>query len=136
MGSTSRLGAYFDPVADKALLSVGYLALGLARAVPWWLVAVIFGRDLLILALVGTALLFTKYREFPPSAAGKISTIVQVVTGAVVMLDRGFAAWPVPPQPLLWAAAATTVWSGGGYVARAVRMAAALRAAPQRTRCG
>jgi cardiolipin synthase len=123
LGSVSRLGAYLDPVADKALLSAGYLALGLAGAVPWWLVGLIFGRDLLILALVGWALLFTKHRDFPPSAAGKVSTIVQVVTGVVVMLDRGFAGWPISPQPLFWAAAAATVWSGGGYVARAWRIA-------------
>src|SRR5512142_429807 len=63
----SRFGAYLDPIADKALLSASYLAFGISGAVPWWLVALIFGRDLLILAMAGAALLFTPFREFPPS---------------------------------------------------------------------
>src|SRR5438309_4254477 len=51
---TTQTGAYFDPIADKILLSGVFLALAIARIVPRWLVAVIFGRDLLILAGVGT----------------------------------------------------------------------------------
>src|SRR5947199_4277676 len=46
---TTRTGAYFDPIADKLLLSGVFLALAAARIVPSWLVAIIFGRDLLIL---------------------------------------------------------------------------------------
>jgi cardiolipin synthase len=122
--STSRAGAYLDPIADKALLSAGFLALGIAGAVPWWLVAIVFGRDLLILMLVGSALLFTGYREFPPSGAGKISTVVQVVTGAVVIVDRAVPGWPLPPEPLFWVTAAAAIWSGAGYLRRAIRLAA------------
>ena len=54
MHCVTRWGAYADPIADKVLLSSSYVALGIAGLVPWWLVGLIFGRDLLILALAGT----------------------------------------------------------------------------------
>ena len=42
---SSRVGAYLDPIADKLFLSACYLALGMAHALPWWMVALVFGRD-------------------------------------------------------------------------------------------
>jgi len=117
----TRLGAYLDPVADKLLLSGSYLALAAVGAAPWWLVALIFGRDLLILAMAGAALLFTRIREFPPSRWGKLSTVTQVITGATLLAAAGC---PWPPlarlaSALVWAAAAATVGSGLDYARRA-----------------
>src|SRR5512136_2329891 len=43
-GLITNAGAYLDPIADKLLLSGSFLALAVAKLVPWWLVAVIFGR--------------------------------------------------------------------------------------------
>ena len=56
----SRVGLYLDPIADKLLLSSIYIGLMLGHAIPAWLVAVVFGRDLWILLLSGIALRFTK----------------------------------------------------------------------------
>lgn len=121
-GWQTRLGAYLDPIADKTLLNGAWLALGIAGAAPIWLVAVIFGRDLLILVMVAAALLFTKVRTFPPSVWGKISTFFQIV-GALVALVH--LAIPRPElqaiaRPLFWIVAIATVWSGADYVRRAV----------------
>ena len=38
-GDTTKVGAYFDPIADKIMLSLIYIALGAAGAMPWWMVA-------------------------------------------------------------------------------------------------
>jgi len=121
-GCVTRLGAYLDPVADKLLLSGSYLGLGAAGLAPWWLVGLIFGRDLAILAMAGGALLFTPIREFSPSLWGKASTVAQTVTGLALLAA---AACPWPPigraaQALLWAAAAATVLSGLDYARQAV----------------
>lgn len=118
----SRLGAYLDPIADKALLSAGYVALGVAQMVPWWLVGLVFGRDLMILALVGLALLFTNRRDFPPSGWGKLSTIVQAGAGTLLIAGRAFPALAAPAAPLIWVVAAATLWSGLVYLARAMRL--------------
>ena len=76
---SSRAGEALDPMADKALLSGAFAALWLAGSIEGWLTALVFGRDVLILAGAGAALAFSKSpRRFPPSIWGKMSTIVQV----------------------------------------------------------
>ncbi len=118
----TRLGAYLDPIADKTLLSAIYLALGASGAVPWWLVALVFGRDLLILAMAGAALLFTRYRDFPPSIWGKLSTFCQIAAALAAITAAAFPSWKIPAGPFLYLAAAATLWSGAGYLWRAATM--------------
>ena len=114
-GKPTRVGAYFDPIADKILLIAIYVALGAAQAIPLWMVLLVFGRDLLILAMAGYGLAFTTIRQFPPSVWGKISTAVQIAFVLAVLLDIRSAA-----QVLLWAVAALTLWSGVDYARRAI----------------
>jgi cardiolipin synthase len=114
---TTQSGAYLDPIADKCLLSGVYLALAWAHLVPWWLVALIFGRDIYILAGVAIVMLFTPLRRFPPSVWGKVSTFVQIST-AVLWLARSIFATRVLEEisvAILWPCAAFTVWSGIDY---------------------
>ncbi len=130
-GQVTRLGAYLDPVADKLLLSGSYLALWLAGVAPGWLVAIVFGRDALILLAVGAALAFSSLREFAPSVWGKASTVVQVIT-AVALLTAAACPWPPLKQIasiLVWLAAAATLWSGLDYAARMLARLRGLRAA-------
>src|SRR5580658_1205106 len=37
LGSQSKVGQYFDPIADKVLLSCIYIGLAMGRAVPLWI---------------------------------------------------------------------------------------------------
>jgi cardiolipin synthase (CMP-forming) len=125
LGIATQAGAYLDPIADKCLLSGVFLALAAAHIVPWWLVAVILGRDLYILLGVATVMLLTSIRRFPPSIWGKVSTFVQIVT-VVVWLTRD--AFPSPPLNFLsilslWVCPACTLWSGVHYTWRGVQMA-------------
>src|SRR5580658_8992074 len=60
-GTQSKVGQYLDPIADKILLSCIYVGLAMGRAVPVWVVVVIFARDLWILFLSGIALRFTQF---------------------------------------------------------------------------
>ena len=114
--TSTRVGAYFDPIADKSLLSVIYISLAFAGAIPWWMVAVVFGRDVLILAMAGYGLLFTSLRKFPPSVWGKISTFFQIAAALVVMGAR--AAIPVPVTLALSLMLIATVVSGLHYIWR------------------
>ncbi len=119
----TKFGAYFDPIADKVLLAAAYLALGASGAVPWWLVILIFARDFLILGMATAALLFTAYREFPPSVWGKISTFFQLLAGGAALMKGAFNLAFLPLAPFFWTAAAATVWSGAGYVWRGALLA-------------
>jgi cardiolipin synthase len=117
---STRTGAYFDPIADKILLSVIYVSLGLTGAMPWWMVAVVFGRDVLILAMAGYGLLFTSLGKFPPSVWGKISTFFQIAAALVVMGAR--AGIPAPVTLALSLMLAATIISGLHYIWRGVGM--------------
>jgi cardiolipin synthase len=124
LGAATAAGAFLDPIADKLLLTGVYLALALAGSVPWWLVAVIFARDLLILASAAVALLATKLRAFPPSIWGKASTFFQILT-AVAFLGRDAFASPLLAAScaaLVWPTLALTVWSGIHYGWRGARL--------------
>jgi cardiolipin synthase len=79
----STLGLWLDPIGDKLLLTAAFVVLtipAVARlnVLPIWLTALCIGRDvaialgsLIIVALRGR-------RTFPPTLAGKASTICQV----------------------------------------------------------
>src|SRR5688572_31459886 len=65
-GWASRLGAYLDPIADKFLLTSLYVCFGIAEIVPHGVVALVVGRDVLILLLAVAGILFTGRRDYPP----------------------------------------------------------------------
>ncbi len=114
----SRLGAWLDPLADKALLVTLFLTLGWVGLFPWWLVALVFSRDAIILLMVGAAFAFTAIRDFPPSVWGKLSTFAQLgaCVGVLVIRTTPFD-WPAAVGFVLVATAAlATVWSGIDYV--------------------
>jgi cardiolipin synthase (CMP-forming) len=127
LGRTTQAGAYLDPIADKFLLSGVFLALAVKDLIPRWLVWIVFGRDIYILAAVGLLLWFTSVRKFPPSVWGKVSTLFQVLT-AVLWMIRNWVSEPVLnvfSSAMIWPCAFFTVWSGIHYTWRGVQMARA-----------
>jgi len=123
-GLATQTGAYLDPIADKCLLSGVFLALAAVHTVPWWFVAVVFGRDVYLLVAAGITMAFTRLRKFPPSLWGKASTFVQIAAAALSMAKvmLGFASLNGPAAAALWASAAFTVWSGVHYTWRGIRV--------------
>lgn len=112
LSAFSRVGAYLDPISDKLLLVTVYLTQGLVRIMPAWLVALVFGRDILILGMVAWGLVFTRIRRFPPSIWGKLSTLVQIAAAILVLADPDAR---VNRSLVFSAVAVTTVWSGIHY---------------------
>ncbi len=122
----SALGAYLDPIADKLLLMSSYLFLAIpsypaAVKVPVWLALMVLSRDFLML-LVGLLLILTAgMKRFPPTWAGKVTTVTQIVTVLIVLCAN---LWDLPREALLIAFGATasvTVFSGFDYVHRVAR---------------
>ena len=123
--ASGPLGVVLDPFADKVLLVVLFLTLGWVRLIPGWLVALVIGRDVVI--VLGAALLrITRgIRRFLPSLLGKISTFFQI---ALVVSVLSQAAFPSVLFALLKSAAIVltcifTVASGVAYVLQGIRMA-------------
>jgi cardiolipin synthase (CMP-forming) len=120
--SESRVGLYLDPIADKLLLSSIYVGLMLGRAIPGWVVSVVFGRDLWILALSGIALKFTMFRELKPSVWGKASTFIQIMTAVAIMAAHAYenAVFGQIANVMMWGVVALALISAGDYTARGI----------------
>jgi CDP-diacylglycerol---glycerol-3-phosphate 3-phosphatidyltransferase len=111
----TAFGAMADPLADK-LLVVGTLAsLALFAEVPWWIVAVIAGREAVVTAL--RVLVVRRAGVVVPATVwGKVKTVAQIVAIAAVILplvDGPLAA------ALLAVAVLLTIGSGLDYLWRA-----------------
>jgi cardiolipin synthase len=114
----SPLGMALDPIADKILMTTGYITLALRGALPWWLTIIVLSRDV---AIIMTALLISLvagYRPFPPSLVGKASTAAQVTTLFAVVCSQAHVPYATADavKLLIYLAAALTLASGVHYV--------------------
>lgn len=128
----TRLGSVLDPVADKLLLSVVYVALAWIDQLPWWLALVVVARDLVIMSGALAFHLLIGEVEMAPRLSGKVNTAVQLSLVAVVV--GGLAGLPFPSwlaAALVWGVAATALWSGLDYVRTWARKAIAAQAPAQ-----
>jgi cardiolipin synthase len=89
-GMTTELGAYLDPLADKAMLVSIYVALGIADAVPGWLVILVVSRDIMIVSAVILSWLVDKPVALKPLLVSKLNTVAQIALACVIMAARGF----------------------------------------------
>ena len=90
----SELGTIIDPIADKLLMTTAFIILTIPNLfpsirhlpVPFWVTAMVIGRDVLIITVAGAINVMTGFRGFKPSWLGKLSTLVQVLAVSVVLL--------------------------------------------------
>lgn len=88
-GWRTELGAYLDPIADKALLVAIYVALGLSGHLPVWLVIIVVSRDILIVGAVLLAWIMWRPVEVKPLAVSKINTFAQIALAGLVLAQLG-----------------------------------------------
>ncbi len=87
---TSEIGALLDPLADKALLVSIYVALGIAGAIPVWIVILVVSRDIMIVGAVIVSWLLDKPVPLRPLMVSKLNTVAQVAFAALVLAALGF----------------------------------------------
>ncbi len=114
--ATTRLGVYLDPIADKILLSVVYIALGLTRRVPLWFVCIVFGRDLALIVASAIAMKVSSYDNYRPTIWGKISTFWQIVAAVAAIAS----ATSVVTRDIIFFSAMATLWSAVHYTYRGI----------------
>lgn len=113
----SLVGAYLDPLADKALLVGMYFLLGYKEFIPLWLVALIIFRDVLIIGGALLLYMFEKSFTVKPLMISKINTLFQIITAAWVLGAQAFSLnMPVITESLIYIVTATTILSGGVYM--------------------
>ena len=89
-GQETLLGAYLDPLADKALLVSIYVTLGLQLHIPNWLVIMVVSRDILIVSAVILSWMMDRAVMMRPLFVSKANTTGQIVLAGLVLLDVGF----------------------------------------------
>jgi cardiolipin synthase (CMP-forming) len=114
--ATTRVGQFLDPIADKILLCVVFVALGAAARVPVWFVAIIFGRDLALLVASAIAMKVSSYNNYRPTIWGKLSTFFQIIAAIAAMGMPGSDA----TRAAVFVSAAATLWSAVHYTYRGV----------------
>lgn len=124
----TRLGQLLDPLADRLYLFAALLGLAARGLVPWWLVAVIIARDVLLIIL-GVVLASHRFGPLPVHQVGKVATFALFVGLPCIMLGTAFPATAVVAAPLGWAIALWGTllywWAGILYAietARVVRL--------------
>ena len=122
LNQRTRLGAYLDPLADKAMLVSIYVALGIADAIPGWLVILVVSRDIMIVSAVILSWLVDKPIALKPLLVSKLNTVAQIALACVIMAARGFEFDAGIAVMMLTAlVAALTLLSVAFYVAEWVR---------------
>jgi CDP-diacylglycerol---glycerol-3-phosphate 3-phosphatidyltransferase len=118
-GVTSKLGSFLDTTADKLLVSGVLIALLAAGRASTWIVAVIIGRELVIMGLRGV--IASEGEVMAPSMLGKLKTSVQFLAIVLAILRPGE---PIGglfiDEWVMLAAAAITVGSAVDYLIRAL----------------
>lgn len=130
LNQVSRLGQLLDPAADRLYIFAALVGLAWREVIPWWLVAVIVARDVM-LAVLGVILANHGYGPLPVHHLGKVATFCLFWALPLLMLGEAFD--PLAPYslPLGWAFALWGAflywWAGIVYIretARVIRLPA------------
>ncbi len=105
MKQVTPIGIALDPVADKLFAALLVVGLIFFRDFPWWLAALVIGRDLLI--LIGGALLIRARRNLtlPSNLTGKwaFASLVVLLGAHMIRFDFSISLM-TPIVTVLWIA--------------------------------
>lgn len=107
----TKLGQLLDPAADRLFIFAAVIALAVREVVPWWVVAVIVGRDV-FLAVLGLVLAQHGYGPLPVHHLGKLATFALFYALPILVLGQAFPVVQTVSDPIGWA---FTLWGAFLY---------------------
>ena len=118
------LGAYLDPIADKALLASSFVTLSVLHVIPSWLAVIVISRDFIILLGILVLSIMSINVEIRPAFVSKITTAMQLITVLLVLSIPCFhieinEMWI---QAAYWITALLTILSGLNYIMRGMEL--------------
>ena len=128
-GQISRLGQLLDPLADRLYIASTLVALAIRAIIPWWLVVVLLGRDL-VLAVVLALLKRRGITGLPVHFLGKAATFCLMFGFPILLLGTSATGTAFTfadvARDLGWAFAiwgtALYWWAGVLYLEQAARV--------------
>ena len=92
LNQSSKLGEYLDPAVDRLYMVTVPITLGLRGIVPWWIIAVLLARDVLLAAEL--PLLRTRgFTALPVIYIGKAATFALMSAFPLILLGQYDATW-------------------------------------------
>lgn len=127
---SSRLGAMLDPTVDRLYILAALFAFGVRDILPWWVIGVLVGRDLLLAACL-PLLRRLGYGPFEVLYLGKAATFCLLYAFPLLLLAQGSSTVAELASPVAYA---ITVWGAGLYLWTALlyllQVGLAVRAGP------
>lgn len=122
----TRLGAVLDPLADKLLLTSGFITLSIIHLIPLWVTILVVSRDVIL--MLGTAVAhFTDSRvDISPTFLGKGTTFLQLAYIVMVVFLSSRHIDLSVMLPLLVGMISFTLLSGLHYLYRGFRHTGAI----------
>ena len=96
-GQITTMGMLLDPLADKLLITAGYICLVTFSpdAVKPWIAVLVIGREFLVSGL--RAIAANEGFTIDASDLGKLKTVIQIVSVVAAILDHGWHEWVIGP---------------------------------------
>jgi cardiolipin synthase len=114
----TELGAYLDPLADKALLMSIYVALSIDGTLPAWISILVVSRDIVIVGAVIVSWLIDLPLSIKPLLISKLNTTAQIAFAGMVLGAKAFGFAMESWEPaLLYIVGALTAASAFAYLA-------------------
>ena len=121
----TRLGQLLDPAADRLFIFAALIGLSVREILPWWLTAVIIGRDVM-LAVLGVVLANHGFGPLPVHHLGKVATFCLFYALPLIMLAQAFESIAWFANPVGWAFALWGAflywWAGVVYLRETARV--------------
>jgi cardiolipin synthase len=113
LNQSSKLGALLDPAVDRLYTLSALLAFGLRAILPWWVIAVLLGRDL-VLASTLPVLRYYGHGPLQVHYVGKAATLCLLYAFPLLLLAHDVHGWVGAVAHAF--AVAFTGWGGALYV--------------------
>lgn len=114
----SLFGSFVDPLADKLLIASSFISLALIGTLPWWLVILVFSRDLTIsFGVLAWYWFIQRKLDFQPTMLSKINTLLQIALITLCLFELAFFKFaPYLVETLIILTTVTTTWTYIDYV--------------------
>jgi cardiolipin synthase (CMP-forming) len=126
----SRLGELLDPAADRLYILATLIGLVLRDIIPWWLAALIIGRDL-VLAVALAVLRRYGYGPLPVHYLGKAATFNLLYAFPFLLLAARSGTLADLARPVAWAftlwGTGLYLWAGGVYLLHVGQLVTSVR---------
>ncbi len=112
LNQQSRLGEALDPAADRLYIAATLVGLAVRGIIPWWLVALLAAREVIVAAALGVLRLRVGLGTLQVSFAGKTATLCLLYAFPLLLLGAYAGTWAEIARVIGWAFA---IWGTALY---------------------